>query len=366
MIGIAYQIRHGSSLPHRQSRGITIVSVWVMLISLSIFCSPTFAVERGDLSISPAALALADQPAEASEPLSGRIEGEKKEEAKEPALPLTIAVSYYLQSDYVYRGVNFSEYPGEGREKPNHQLSTSISWDFKEYGTLGFDTFYEWYAAQAKLNPFGGQQNCQEVDYVIWWKHAIEPITSDFTLGYSFYTFPNSAAQLRRDKAVGNNNNDRTMEWWFKLAHNDAWMWTWLLPDNKDGVLNPTFFLAQDVGVSSGAVWIEVGFSHTFKVPCIENLTITPGYTLAFDGGYTKRVLQQPHAGQMRMGYEQLSLNVTYDLTPVLKLPKWAGTVSLSGLLYFNDAFNACEDDDTMKDVLFGGMSVNWGWGGSD
>ena len=94
-----------------------------------------------------------------------------------------------------------------------------------------------------------------------------------------------------------------------------------------------------------------------------DNLTITPGYTLVFDGGYNKRVLQRPHAGHLRMAYEQISLNVTYDLTPVLQLPKWAGTVSVSGLLYFNDVFNACEDDGSMKDVLFGGMYVNWGWG---
>ena len=51
-------------------------------------------------------------------------------------------------------------------------------------------------------------------------------------------------------------------------------------------------------------------------------------------------------------------------LTPVLKLPKWAGTLSISGLLYFNNALGNAEDDGTINDEFYGGMSVNWGWPG--
>jgi hypothetical protein len=315
----------------------------------------------------PSTLSLAQAPAAdktgtptATAPVT-KEEVEAKETQEEPKLPVSLAVSYYLLSDYVWRGINLSEYQGEGREKPNHQVTTAIDLDLGPWGTLGFDTFWEWYAAQQKLNPTTGD-NLQEIDYVIRWGHSIEPIATDLTLGFSFYTFPNLAALLRTDGSYGNNNNDRDQEWWFKLAHNDAWMWKWLLPENKDGVLNPTFLFAQSVGIGAGHTWMEFSLSHPFTV--VENLTVTPGYLVAVDGGVLKRYLGREHADTMRLAYDQWSLNVTYDLTPVLKLPKWAGTLSISGLLYFNNALGTAEDDGSINDEFYGGMSVNWGWGG--
>jgi hypothetical protein len=363
-----HNLKHG---PARLMTVVLALSLVAMLLPSAIQAADTgIALKPGQVAADaegPTGLAMAD-PAEPSSAVIDQADVPKSENetgaVEEPALPLKLAVSYYLLSDYIYRGVNFSEFAGEGREKPNHQVTTSINWTFQDFGTIGFDTFFEWYAAQAKLNPFGGGQNLQEVDYIIWWKYPISQICTDLTLGYQFYVFPNTAKLFRQDGRIGNNNNDRSTEWWIKLAHNDAWLWKCLFPDNEAGVLNPTFFLAQDVGVGAGAVWIELGISHAFTIPCVDNFTITPGYTIAFDGGYTKRVLQRSHPGHMRMAYQQLSLNMTYDLTPVLCLPKWAGTLSVSGLLYFNDAFDASEDDGSLNDEFWGGMAVNWGWGG--
>jgi len=64
------------------------------------------------------------------------------------------------------------------------------------------------------------------------------------------------------------------------------------------------------------------------------------------------------------MAYELWSLDITYDLTPILHMPTWAGKVSISGLLNWGNALGTAEADGTLKDVLFGGMSVNWTWGG--
>jgi hypothetical protein len=313
------------------------------------------------LSLAQATPIEAAPPAtEAPSPVTrGQVETEEKVEEK--TIPISLAVSYYLLSDYVFRGINFSEYAGEGREKPNHQLTTSVTWDTGDFGRIGFDTFFEWYAAQKKLNPYGGQ-NLQEVDYVIRWSYLVEPIATDATVGFTFYTFPNLAKLLRTDRSHGNNNNDRTQEWWFKLAHNDAWMFKWLFPENEDGVLNPTMLFVQDVGIAAGRTWMEFGISHTFEV--VENLTITPGYLVAVDGGVLRKYLSRPHADTFRLAYDQLSLNTTYDLTGLLHLPKWAGTLSVSGLLYFNNALGNAEDDGTINDEFYGGMSVNWGWGG--
>ena len=347
---------------------------WAWLtVSAVLAASPwALAGQSKAIELSPAQLA-ADEPvkdakaAEPAEPIATRTEVQKTE-APEEKIPLEVGLTYYLLSDYVWRGINLSEYPREGRERLNHQLSTSITWDTGKFGKIGFDTFFEWFEAQKALNPFGGGQNLQEVDYTIRWGYNIEPIKTDMTLGYSFYTYPNLAKLLRTDNLAGNNNDDRYMEWWLKLVHNDAWMWKWLLPKNEDPVLTPSFLFAQDVSVGCGHVWMEFGFSHEFKVPGIDNLTITPGYTLAVDGGLLKRYLWQKNADTFRLAYEQFALNVTYDLTPVLKLPKWAGTLSVSGLLYFNDALGTAERSDRahgqIQDEFYGGMSVNWGWGG--
>ncbi len=48
-------------------------------------------------------------------------------QAEEPAdSPFSLGVTYSLYSDYVWRGINRSEYRGEGREKPNHQLEAYL------------------------------------------------------------------------------------------------------------------------------------------------------------------------------------------------------------------------------------------------
>ena len=58
-------------------------------------------------------LAQADDPAE---PVGERVDVQAAEEVEEPALPISLGLSYALYSDYIFRGVNFSEYAGEGRE----------------------------------------------------------------------------------------------------------------------------------------------------------------------------------------------------------------------------------------------------------
>ena len=340
-------------------------STWIIVLTAAAILgigSAAFGQTAGANAAQPIGLGQAAPAEPATQPVTREQVEEAQEE--EPGLPISLGASYYLLSDYVFRGINFSEYQGEGREKPNHQMTTFLSWDTGTWGTLGFDTFFEWYADQEKLNPYGGAANIQEIDYTLRWTYGVEPIDTDVTLGYTFYTFPNLANLLRKDRLRGNDNDDRTSEWWFRLNHNDAWAWKWLFPDNEDGVLNPYFLFAQDVGIGAGAVWMETGISHPFTIPGVDNLTITPAYTITADGGYLARLRGSSHNDYLRLAYDQLALNTTYDLTPVLHLPKWAGTVSISGLLYFNNALGTAEDDGTINDEFFGGMSVNWAWGG--
>ncbi len=85
-------------------------------------------------------------------------------ESETPGCPATFDITYSLSSDYIFRGINRSEYGGEGREKPNHQLTTDLGVDIGQLfgqpagtcGTLEFGTFFEWYRMQKGLNPAGG------------------------------------------------------------------------------------------------------------------------------------------------------------------------------------------------------------------
>jgi len=264
---------------------------------------------------------------------------ESPEASEESKFPLSFGLSYYLYSDYIFRFVNFSEYPGEGREKPNHQMTTTVGLDLGPYGTLNFDTFFEWYAAQNNINGEG--QNLQEVDYILGWTYPIEAIATELYLGVTWYAFPN-------DKSIN------TFEYNIGLSHNDAWMWKWLFPDNEDGVLNPSFSFNHDID-EIGGVWMEFAIEHPFEI--IENLTITPGWKVAIDGCYWER-------HHMQFAGDQYSLVLEYDVGNLLKLPEWAGSVTVTGELYWTNPWGDLESNGIARDVLWGGMSVNWAWGG--
>lgn len=280
-------------------------------------------------------------------------EAEPQLDATEPApRPFTFGLNYYLMSDYVFRGVNFSEYAGEGREKLNHQVVTTLDVPLGkagQFGTFGFDTFFEWYADQEKLPTAEGGANIQEIDYTLRYSYTVEPIRTRTTVGWTDYTFP---------KSVGLGENDSTHEWFVKFEHNDAYWWRPLGYQGDGGVLNPSFFLAKDMHASRG-VWMEFGLSHAFEV--LRNLTVTPRTTFAIDGGYL-----QPLFGiedkDLRYAYTQFGLEVKYDLTELLHLPPWAGSVYIAGQLYYNLATDRLRREQILNDELFGGMALGWTW----
>jgi len=276
---------------------------------------------------------------------------ESDDDGAESAFALSL--NYTLVSDYIFRGINLSEYEGEGREKPNHQLDVSLDIDLallfgaeaESWGTLTAGAWFEWFAAQRQIDPDFGGQNLQEVDYYLSWAYELERIKTTFTLGYNFYTIANAKAF-------------NTSEWFFSLEHNDAWAWRWLWPDNEDGVLNPSFFYAQDVELTPGGIWMEIGVSHEFELT--DNLAMTPSLTMAIDHRYLDPVLEMGSPGSTRLAYLQYGLSVDYDLSAAMELPETIGELTLSGFLYFNDALGNVEDKRLIQDEFFGGVSLGW------
>ena len=269
-----------------------------------------------------------------------QADAEKKAEPAPPApddsgCPVSVSLAYSVYSDYIFRGVNNSEYPGEGREKPNHQLAVDIGFDLGELGTVTYTAWFEWYAAQKKLTGDGA--NIQEIDHTIAWGHALTD-NIDLTIGVTFFTYPN-------DKK----NTPYSIEYFVLLEHDDSWLW-----GTEDGVFNPSFFLANDVD-EQGGVWMEFAVNHPFEL--CENLTLTPGWMVAVDACYYR-------SNNTRFAGDQWSMVIEYDLASALQLPEEVGSLTIAGELYYWNAWGTFSGDGTSDDVLWGGGTIKWGWGG--
>ena len=76
-------------------------------VTSTILTCPLLADQSADTWL---ALGEQIQDDQASHPVSSEAQGTAK------PVPLTVSVGYGLVTDYIFRGINFSEYPGEGRE----------------------------------------------------------------------------------------------------------------------------------------------------------------------------------------------------------------------------------------------------------
>ncbi|MBI5863539.1 MAG: hypothetical protein HZB38_03315 [Planctomycetes bacterium] len=269
------------------------------------------------------------------------------------ANPFSCSITYSLYSDYVSRAMNLSEYPGEGREDPNHQLTTSLGVDLAvlfgreegEFGSFTFDTFFEWYAGQDRLDLLYGAHNLQEIDYGLSYSYEFKPLYTTATIGYLFYAFPN-----HREIA--------TQEWTASLEHNDAWMWEWLFPGNEDGVLNPYVTIWQDTELISRGAWWQFGFSHDFELT--EEVILTPSLDFGIDNHWIHPTFD---AGIGTIGFAsaQYGLTLSYDLSELAGLKKWGfGSLVWSGFVYYSDALGNPRDDDLTADWFYGGTSIGW------
>ncbi len=327
---------------------------------LSVLTVPAFALaQASDVGSAPPArfgLSAADLNRSALTFLavpSGGSRDKGHEAAADAGSPLSFGVEYAVLSDFIFRGMNLSEHAREGREKLNHRLDTWIDADVgrlfgKGSGTLGTLSLagcFVWYGDQKKLDPVGGGQNLYVAGYLLSWKYEWEPVATTFTLGYNFYSFPNRKAS-------------NTHEWTFLVDHNDAWMWKGLWPENEEGVLNPSFFFAQDVQSGPGTVWMEIGFSHEFAVA--EHVALTPCYKIAIDHGYVRSKTGTGRTDSTGLAFMQYGLTIDFDMASAFAWPEAAGGWTVSTFLYFNDALGNVEDNDVIQDEFYGGVAVEW------
>jgi hypothetical protein len=263
-------------------------------------------------------------------------------------LPVSVGVEYALVSDYVFRGINYSEYPGEGREKLNHQLMPWIEIDTGPFGVFGACLWFEWYAATSEITT-STSSSLYEVDYTGYWRYEVAPAATTVELGWSAYTYPQSSGDAYK-----------TYELYAKLTFDDSKLF-----GTKDPVLNPSIGYWHDIDLVQ-AGWLEVAVEHPFalgdfealkKTPFLKDLTITPSLALGVDHRYLPKALG---TGQVatRLGNITYGLDVCYDLSSALGLPPQAGSLKVGGFLNFSQALR----DELIDDELWGGMKVSYSW----
>ncbi len=271
---------------------------------------------------------------------------------------LSFSIDYTLASDYIWRGLNFSEFAGEGREKLNHQLGVGFEVDLAELGApgigrIGGSFWFEWYGGQESLTGWSGN-NLQEVDYLVYWAYDIEPIGLGVEVGWVAYHFP----RLRDEGSTTSADFAYTHEAYITLSFDDSKIF-------GKPILNPTVSYYMDLDDVRASA-IVFGVSHDFVLsecledtPILKDITVTPSLSLMVDHRYYDKLLGSKSKGT-RLGCLEYGLAISYDLSSALAIPEQYGALSLSGFVNYSQSLH--DDDATVQDEFYGGCSVGWEW----
>ena len=277
-------------------------------------------------------------------------------------VPVSVWFSWTLVSDYVWRGLNFSDAPGEDEDWPNHQLDTGLEVGLGRYGAIGFDIWMEFYEGQHKLgDPDSG--HLQEVDYIVYYTLDISELCAtipvNFTMGWIAYTFP---------EEYGHADSHYTNELYFVFEVDDSSLF-----GTENAVLNPYFAWYADMDDFNGNWW-EFGLSHEFalaelgmaNIPLLRDTSVTPSWVMGVDHNFFK-------AHDSTTGLEVMEkdtrihnflwgVDVTLDLSSAMSLPASWGSLSLSGFLNYSQPISQESRDYLIDDEVFGGMTLGWEW----
>lgn len=285
------------------------------------------------------------------------------EEWKKP-IPVSFSIDYTLASDYVWRGINLSEYAGEGGERLNHQLTVASEVDLGAYGRIGGSVWFEWFAGQPQITTWT-DSHLQEVDYAVYYGYNIEPLGINAEVGYIWYSLP-----PYRHAAGGNTDASSTQELYTKLSFDDGLWWRSLgFKDVKEPILNPYILYAFDMDLAPSGSYGEFGISHPFalkdcgmgETPVLKDITITPSWKMGWSNNWiNKYSLKNPQDGNVA-GINNLTygLLVSYDLKSALNIPdRYCGSLYLNGFLNYSQAIAR----RYLNDEIYGGVSIGYGW----
>lgn len=290
-------------------------------------------------------------------------------------IPVTFSIDYTLATDYVFRGINASEYrrkwgqaKNEGREKLNHQLTVGAEIDLNKFGRVGGLVWFEWFAGQHYLTPEDGHKNLQEIDYLVYYGYNIEPIGVDVEVGFYWYVLPRMAGT----------DWSSMQEIYLNLSFDES-VWLRALGLNvKKSIFNPYLFQAWDLDLKPGAYYGEFGVAPDIalaeigceKMAILKDITFTPSWSMAWDHNWLNFYTVDAGAfrGNEGRGYASNTShltnmtfggNVSLDLKGMLGIPdKYCGAMYLSGFLYYSQRIAK----HFLNDEFWGGMSVGYEW----
>lgn len=275
----------------------------------------------------------------------------------EKPIPLSFSLDYTLVSDYIWRGLNFSEYAGEGRERCNHQMSAGVSYDTGSFGEFGFSAWFEWFSGQEAMDP-SSDGRLQEIDYTIFWSYDLSnlvewaPVT--FETGWINYAFPQSSGDAYE-----------TNEWYVTLSLDDS-----VLFGTENGVLNPYVSYYLDCDDVQGS-WIELGISHDFafaemgmqNTPVLKDLTLTPSFVIGIDHNFMTPPSTSGSGKSNRLATLVYGLALSYDLSGALNIPEQLGSLALTGFINYSQVpADSLRQSNYMNDELFGGFTIAYEW----
>lgn len=279
--------------------------------------------------------------------------------------PFGVVIEYSLMSDFICRkGLNLSEYPGEGREKLNHQLLVVPSFSTKDVlgkgtdlGTFSVPAWLEWYAGQQHLTPWDGS-DFQEGDFMPTWTYAIPKTPLTFSFTWDGIILP------RLKHLSGGGDISFGQEVWFGLALDDSAIF-------GKRILSPFMTYVLDVDDNRGS-WLDLGVQHDFAlgdlaclrdVPILRHTTLNARVVLGVDHRYVDKIVgNDPATHFSTINY---GLSATTDLNAVLGIPKTCGSLYVRTSLNFKEQlhdYNVAGPYPVLRDELYGGVTVGYAW----
>lgn len=280
------------------------------------------------------------------------------EDADEPvkSLPVEFTIDYVLVTDYVWRGINLSEYRGEGREKLNHQLDLSATANLKDlglpdFGSVTLDVWFEYYVGNESLDA-AADNKLQEVDYTVAWEYEIPKTPLTVEAGWIAYVFPHAGGKAHE-----------SFEVYGRVGLDDSKLF-----GTEDPVLSPSVAYYYDYD-SVKAGFLITTIEHEFAMDdlargaaVLRDITLTPAASFILDNRYLDKAIG-PAPGHSRHKSTSLSsvdvgVEAGYDLGKALDLPDDCGSLKLSVFANYSHPLRR----DLLANEFYGGLRIGWKW----
>ena len=318
---------------------------WMLMLALILGVTVASGPAWGEESI---LLAAAEEKAPPADEKPAAKEAEKAAKSG-----FTFGIDYALVSDYVWRGINRSEYAGEGREQLNHQLGISVKSAMKDLGlpdvgAVKLSAWFQYYLGNESttFDP-GADHKLQEIVYTLAWQHEIPDTPLTVAAGLIGYNNVHTATDLHY-----------TFEVFGKVILDDG-----ALLGQDEAVFSPSLayiwdFDAVNAGVAVAA--IEHKFALDDVAEELQGITVTPSAAIILDNRYIDKRLASAGAPtghkSTTLSSWQFGLVGSYDLGSALELDS---DLTVSLFANFSNALSRSELP-VLNDEFFGGLKIGW------